>query len=518
MQQSLLEKLRNAAFDDDTRITDFAYLVDAADIGRDKTIATLHDLKQRLLNAELAQNEGEAGVETLQSSTPPVTSPTAAVLELPTRTRTNSSLSAHKTWTRDYSYPRDASGEEDAASGVEAENSRTRNRKRSSLLSFLKPHSRTYSASEKEMVSHAPVSVVQQAQIQQESPSSSRTSQSHEHRRQLSSAPPSSVANAVVLRSPQLPPPPKNEPHFTYEEWEDNPQEIWGPFTTIAARPAERRETAQIAPDGPPSPILTHRTNSGPVSHLQPSSTIATPNPDNDYLGFCKSASRLQNADRKALTKTREVEAWSRHPTPSANALHFLSCATKGCNFRSTIVHRDTELIWNKMLPEWRGVRARWKFLAKSHVPMRRAGTQASYQCLFCVFQQGTSGVFQGAELYLGHVADQHRGTTLGDVVLYKTGCVNDRVCAEDELEWDINIYPSSSARPHGGMVKIPGLSADVVAQQSMPFNPEDYVFNGRTAKLEDNKYDSVLGANEPWNEGLSDFHYRGELDRTELE
>lgn len=519
LQQSLLEKLRNAAFDDDTRITDFTYLVDAADIGRDRTIATLHELKQRLLNAELALNEGEAGVETLQSSTPPVTSPSlpSTVLELPTRTRTNSSLSvAAKTWTRDYSYSRDASGDEDAASGAEAENRRTRNRKRSSLLSFLKPHSRNYSGSEKEVVPQTSASLVQQPQILEESGLSARTSQSHEHRRQLSSTSPTSLTNAVVYRPPP-PLPPSNDPPFTYEEWEDNPQEIWGPSTTATARPTENRETVQTGLDGPPSPVLTHRTNSGNGLTLQ-NSTIPTPNPSNEYLGFCKSASRLQNYDRKALTKTREVEAWSRHPTSSANALYFLSCVTKSCNFRSTFTQRDTELIWNRMLPEWRGVRARWRFLAKSHVPLRRAGSQASYQCLFCVFQQGRSAVYHGEKLYLEHIADEHRGTTFGDVVLYKTCCVNDRVCSEDDLDWDINLYPTSGANPRGGNVATPGLSSNVRPDQGMPFNPEDYMSSGWRARLEDKKYDSVLGANEPWNEGLSDFHYRGELDRTELE
>lgn len=527
LQQSLLEKLRNAAFDDDTRITDFTYLVDAADLGRDRTIATLHELKQRLLSAEQAQNDAEAGVEILQSSTPPVTSPVApstpALDPLPVRVRTNSSLSAARTTTKDYTYSRDASGEEDAVSGAEADNPRTRQRKRSSLLHFLK-HSRTHSGSEKDPIPHATAPVVQPPQIPEEGRPDSRASQtaekgrSLEKSRNLSGASPtpthSSLANAVVYR----PPPSQNDPTFTYEEWEDNPQEIWGPSTANTTKPAnERRDTINVAPDAPPSPVLTHRTNSGNGSHL-PSTAVPTPNPSNDYLGFCKSASRLQNSDRKALTKTREVEPWSRHPSSSANALHFLSCVTKSCAFRSSFTHTDTEMIWNKLLPERKGVRARWKFLAKSHVPLRRAGSQSSYQCLFCVFQQGKSAVFHGADLYLEHIASEHRGTVLGDVILYKTGCVNDRVCSEDDLHWDINLYPISGTSPRAGIAATPGLSSNVGTEYGMPFNPEDYTSGGWRARMDDTKYDSVLGANEPWNEGLSDFHYRGELDRTELE
>lgn len=522
LQQSLLEKLRNAAFDDDTRITDFTYLVDAADVGRDRTIATLHELKSRLLNAEQALNDGEAGVNTLHSSTPPLTSPNAPstpAQELPTRTRTNSSLSAPRAWQNSYSHSHDASGEEDATSGAETDNPRTRQRKRSSLLSFLKPHNRTHSWNEKEIATHAPAAATapQQPQIPEESSASSRTSQSLEQRRQPSGASTSTLANAVVYRPPPPPPPslPTNEISFAYEGLEDS-QEIWGPSTATTTKTTDRRDTINVAPDSPPSPILTQRTNSGNGSHLH--TTIPTPNPSNDYLGFCKSASRLQNGDRKALTKTREVEAWSRHPTSSANALHFLSCVTKNCAFRSTITHKDVEVIWNKLLPERKGVRAKWRFLAKSHVPLRRAGSQASYQCLFCVFEQGKSTVYHGADFYLDHVADEHRGKMLGDVVLYKTVCVNDRVCGDDDTDWDINLYPISSAHPRGGMTASPGIASSLSAENSMPFNPEDYTSAGWRARMDDNRYDSVLVANEPWNEGLSDFHYRGELDRTELE
>lgn len=522
LQQSLLEKLRNAAFDDDTRITDFTYLVDAADLGRDRTIATLHELKSRLLNAELALNEGEVGVDTLQSSTPPVTSPPlpstpAPTYELPTRSRTNSSLSAPRTWTRDYNHSRDASGEEDATSGAEADNPRTRQRKRSSLLSFLKPHNRTASWNEKELAPHMAPPAPQQPQIPEESSASSRASQSLEQRRQPSNTPTNTLANAVVYRPPPPPSQPSSDLSFTYEEWEDNPQEIWGPATATTTKTTDRRDTINVAPDSPPSPVMAYRTNSGNASSHSHSTNIQTPNPSNDYLGFCKSAYRLQNADRKALTKTREVEPWSRHPTSSANAMHFLSCVTKNCAFRSTFTHRDTEMIWNRLLPERKGVRARWRFLAKSHVPLRRAGTQASFECLFCVFLHGKSSVYHGPDLYLDHIADEHRGAVLGDVVLYKTGCVNDQICEDSDLTWDINLAPGTYSSPKSGIAASTGMSSNL-SDHSMPFNPEDYTTAGWRARMEDNRYDSVLGANEPWNEGLSDFHYRGELDRTELE
>ena len=56
LQSSLLEELRNAAFDD--AVTDFRYLVDVADAERDKTMNTLIQLRQRLLASEPIVNDG----------------------------------------------------------------------------------------------------------------------------------------------------------------------------------------------------------------------------------------------------------------------------------------------------------------------------------------------------------------------------------------------------------------------------------------------------------------------------
>jgi hypothetical protein len=51
LQGSLLEKLRSAAFNDEAAPEDFMHLVDAADLGRDRTITAMLELRQRLLSA-----------------------------------------------------------------------------------------------------------------------------------------------------------------------------------------------------------------------------------------------------------------------------------------------------------------------------------------------------------------------------------------------------------------------------------------------------------------------------------
>ena len=44
----------------------------------------------------------------------------------------------------------------------------------------------------------------------------------------------------------------------------------------------------------------------------------------------------------------------------------------------------------------------------------------------------------------LEHISNEHRGTAISEVVLYKTLCVIDHVC-EGKEEFDINLIPLTS-------------------------------------------------------------------------
>lgn len=137
LQGSLLEELRNAAFDD--TVTDFRYLVDVADGGRDKTMNTLIELRQRLLVAEPIGNDlsPTASVATVPSA---ASGKQRASLPLPSPTSPRPSkgeLKPAQTWAQtNHAASRDASGEEDAASG--AENSARKSKHRSSLLGIFR--------------------------------------------------------------------------------------------------------------------------------------------------------------------------------------------------------------------------------------------------------------------------------------------------------------------------------------------------------------------------------------------
>ena len=134
LQGSLLEELRNAAFDD--TVTDFRYLVDVADGGRDKTMNTLIELRQRLLVAEPIGNDLSPSTSFATS----IAGKQRASLPLPGPSSpppSRSELKSAQTWAQtNHAASRDASGEEDAASG--AENSVRKSKHRSSLLGIFR--------------------------------------------------------------------------------------------------------------------------------------------------------------------------------------------------------------------------------------------------------------------------------------------------------------------------------------------------------------------------------------------
>lgn len=222
---------------------------------------------------------------------------------------------------------------------------------------------------------------------------------------------------------------------------------------------------------------------------------LPTPTPENNYLGFCKNAVRLQNGDKTALEKCSE-HSYSRSGYSSVT-VNYLACKSSKCSFMGQL---RADKIWERV---WRdeklGVRWRWAFLAKSHVQQKQAkGQQYAYQCLFCTFSTGKGGVYHGTRMYMQHVAT-HRGD-IGEVLKYKAGCINDHACEEDE-EFDINLLPIEASRDREASKVV---SDDLMGLGMFPPKPEPA--------------DSVVGANEPWNEGLSNFHYGGDVDPTELE
>lgn len=164
LQGSLLQELRNAAFDD--AITDFRHLVDVADAGRDKTMNILIELRQRLFLAEPINFE--VSPTSTQNIIPALISPKQRNT-LPAPASPKPELKPSPTWAQSNHTPsRDASGEEDAGSGPE--NIPRRSKRGNSLLGFLR-HNRTSSHGDRSGV-QTPVALLEERAHDSPRPSS----------------------------------------------------------------------------------------------------------------------------------------------------------------------------------------------------------------------------------------------------------------------------------------------------------------------------------------------------------
>ena len=172
-----------------------------------------------------------------------------------------------------------------------------------------------------------------------------------------------------------------------------------------------------------------------------PSSQLAKlPKPDrkNNYLGFCKCAWRLQCGDEKAFIKSKD---WSQRS--AASDTYSLACDRFRCEFKSPFKSSgNPNVIWNKLIvSEEHGIKYRWSFLAKSHVTQKNVVNEDySFQCQFCV-SMGLQVPVMNLAMLLEHIGTEHRRHAMSDVILDRTGCVNDRICRDGE-KFDINLYP----------------------------------------------------------------------------
>lgn len=419
LQGSLLKRLHDATVNAER--ADFRGLADAADIGRDSTIAALIALQQRLMQAApiaemsaLSLGTGRDIGHSGQYRTQHISIPQVYAA-------TRGSERQSQSWEPQHdSLEVMASG---AGSGS-ARGSRQR-------FGFFGRREQRHSVSHPSGVDarhpSAPSSGPQRVfTLPADMPEPERT---------LSS-------NSTVSRQ---------TPTFQYHEGEDNPFEIWGSHRQPSNAPPPTTRSLSQASDQVDTPMRALSIASGssaaparPPSHEFRS--VATPHPseENDYLGFCKGAWRLQNGDRKkAVTLSTD---WS---TRSATSnVEFTIC--RKCKFEC---HSNPKTIWTQV---WvygsLGIKLRWPFLAKSHVPQqttldRQDARQCMfcYKCMFCVFEGlgGNAPVIHGLSSYLQHISQTHRETPLSEVVLYKTHCIQGRSCNSNE-KFDINLFPVS--------------------------------------------------------------------------
>ena len=384
LQGSLLKKLHDATLRPE--VADFRGLSEAADIGRDGTIAALVTLQQRLMQA--------TPITELPMLTPKYDNALSQVEPSDMRMSQVFTVAPAPA-----SYDRTHGQTTTWRKGQQANNTPSGRRgKRSSLLPGFRRHTQPRSDSH----DHSPVPDIDQFRRVMTLPS----------------GPDDNSSTAMPRDSVQT-----QSSSWTYQPWEDNPAEIWGSRST--------RSSSGVPPQV--------RTPSRRLSMGSSLTSVPHPTSENGYLGYCKGAWKVQNGDRGALTKATD---WSSRSAKSG--VHYLSCYK--CRFEG---HFNPKTIWNKLwTDEAKGIKVRWSFLAQSHIPQknyvdRRNADECmfSYKCLFCVYLGYEAPVLHGKDLYLHHIDQTHRGAELNEIVRYRTGCINNRVCADSE-EFDINLFP----------------------------------------------------------------------------
>lgn len=176
-----------------------------------------------------------------------------------------------------------------------------------------------------------------------------------------------------------------------------------------------------------PQPDLTY------IRGLSYPKLLPTPSAENDYLGFCIGAWKLQCGAQDALKQKLEFS-----PGWSGSEVRYLGCGSSKCVFAYRLPTDQFRKVWHSS----KGVSFRWQFLAKSHVAQNRADHERyAYQCVFCILTGEKPVVWQGVDTLLQHVS-RHRGQMIPPEVLHRTQCISDRVAGDEELEWDVNLRP----------------------------------------------------------------------------
>ncbi|GAB7363280.1 hypothetical protein MBLNU230_g3561t1 [Neophaeotheca triangularis] len=560
LRENLLQKLNVAADGDD--IKEFGNLVDAADLGRDRTISTLCELRQRLLTSGPVNNMPTLPVMT---TVPPESANAAAPADAPRSTEQvprlqeqqegkkevgpprKMSTKKHKTWTRDFgaSQSTATSGEEDAMSG--AEQNQQRAKRTGSLLSMFKHRKNTSKDNTSSNGSSNATAQAVDPPEQGPQPVSPTSMPLRPFRpddsREVSPTstgrpqqPPANRSNNYFNFAPDhggLAESKESENHLSEQEnsrptspggttlhSSNGPLSPATQMSSLANAPSIVRghassstlhsqapSSTNLASQNPSASSNNHSNapTSNPSSQTKkPSNPLPHPTSDNHYLNFCKSAIKLQNHDRSALHKRKEFnEPWSSSDT------HFLACSSSKCCFAGRI---DTSVVWEKVYAvDKLGLKFRWPLLAKSHVPQKymRDGKYV-FQCLLCAYAgEAKPANCLGADKYLAHLAE-HRGSFVPEAVARRAGAVVDRVARDDE-EWDFCLLPLLP----GEQVRKPSLrtSENLRRLGAGGFG----IARAESGELQGGKGDTGGFADggggdgedtAHWNEGLSDFRY----------
>ncbi|KAJ5508041.1 hypothetical protein N7527_010184 [Penicillium freii] len=195
--------------------------------------------------------------------------------------------------------------------------------------------------------------------------------------------------------------------------------------------------------DSTPSNRSTRSSTDRPTQESRP---LWPPSERNNYLGFCKGAWKVQ-------TGFRGFKIYSEPGTGYFTQQSWLRC-TK-CAFEAPMSPKSSS--HNPLFEESvrthkaSGIKYRFEFLAKSHVPCKRDPTlhfisnapRGTFCCVFCcAMAQGSTQVYGNLDIFMAHLVKHHWAVEReGLAVLPSMRCVVGRIASDSEY-FDVNILP----------------------------------------------------------------------------
>ncbi|CAI7617345.1 unnamed protein product [Penicillium glandicola] len=194
------------------------------------------------------------------------------------------------------------------------------------------------------------------------------------------------------------------------------------------------------------SPSITSTDSTPSNSSTQATRPLWPPSKPNNYLGFCKGAWKVHSGFR-GFKKYSEPgrgyytqNSWLRCTKCAFDAPIDPRCSSRNPKIEDSVRTHQAS-----------GVRYRFEFLVKSHVPCKRdsgshfaPGTpRGAFCCTFCcAMAQGSTQVYGNLDIFMAHLAEEHctiERRTLA--ALPNMLCVVGRVAPASEY-FDVNILP----------------------------------------------------------------------------
>lgn len=200
-----------------------------------------------------------------------------------------------------------------------------------------------------------------------------------------------------------------------------------------------------------------------------------TISPENNFGGFCQGAYQLQVGliDSAIKRKNESVSMTGQG--------QYYACRGKRCVFEGPAVMYEQGWSYDRNLRSRTGLKYRWLFLAKSHIPQERVKNKLyDFRCLICVLLGDKSSIFHGTNHLLEHVGG-HAGSQVAGIILRGPLVLgNSSIAPAHDDNFDINFLSerASSFLEHSSSSPTSThMSSDVISVEGYDtmstFNPK---------------------------------------------